>query len=55
MTNNNDGTVKAIVTTVTTKDGEEAISYETFNGSESEVKANIEALKESDEIAGVNP
>ncbi|MDO5979647.1 sodium-translocating pyrophosphatase [Flavivirga spongiicola] len=53
MINNDDGTVKAIVTTVTIEDGEESTSYETFNGSASEVKANIEALKGSDKIAGV--
>ncbi|GAA3597049.1 sodium-translocating pyrophosphatase [Flavivirga amylovorans] len=53
MTNNDDGTVKAVVTTVTIENDEESISYETFNGSESEVEANIEALKGSYKIAGV--
>ncbi|WP_303318358.1 sodium-translocating pyrophosphatase [Flavivirga abyssicola] len=53
MTNNEDGTVKAVVTTVTIENDEESISYETFNGNESEVKANIEALKGSYKIAGI--
>ncbi|MDD7886832.1 sodium-translocating pyrophosphatase [Flavivirga sp. 57AJ16] len=53
MINNNDGTVKAIVTTVTVENGEESTSYETFNGSASEVEAHIEALKRSDKIAGI--
>lgn len=45
MTNNDDGTVKAVITTVTNENGEESTSYETFNGSEAEVKANIDALR----------
>ncbi|TGV04234.1 sodium-translocating pyrophosphatase [Flavivirga rizhaonensis] len=53
MTNNEDGTVKAVVTTVTIENDEESISYETFNGNESEVKANIDALKGSYKIAGI--
>ena len=40
-----DGTFKAVVTTVTNTNGEESTSYETFKGTEAEVKANIEALK----------
>ncbi len=47
MTSNDDGTVKAVVTTVTTKDGESSTNYETFEGTEDEVKAKIEALNES--------
>ena len=45
MTTNDDGTVKAVVTTVTTKNGETFTAYETFEGTESEVKISIEALK----------
>ena len=52
MTNNNDGTVKAIVTTITTKNGEKSTSYKTFEGTEEEVKASIEALnKHSKDVA----
>jgi K(+)-stimulated pyrophosphate-energized sodium pump len=47
MTSNDDGTVKAVVTTVTTKDGESSTNYETFEGTEDKVKAKIEALNES--------
>jgi K(+)-stimulated pyrophosphate-energized sodium pump len=46
MTKNEDGTVKAVVTTITTKNGEESTTYETFEGAEAEVKASISALKE---------
>ena len=41
---NDDGTSKAVVTTVTTKNGESSTAYETFVGTEAEVKANIAAL-----------
>ncbi|MBP0903013.1 sodium-translocating pyrophosphatase [Mariniflexile gromovii] len=47
MYNNEDGTVKAIVTTVITNNGEKITSYETFKGEEAEVKASIEAFKEN--------
>ena len=46
MNKNEDGTFKAVVTTVTNENGEETTAYETFEGSEAEVKANIDALKE---------
>lgn len=42
---NSDGTAKAIVTTVTTENGEVTTAYETFEGTEAEVQANIDALK----------
>ncbi|WP_223548984.1 sodium-translocating pyrophosphatase [Aestuariivivens sp. NBU2969] len=45
MTTNDDGTVTAVVTTVTTKNGETFTAYETFEGTEGEVKNSIEALK----------
>ncbi|ULC59295.1 sodium-translocating pyrophosphatase [Flaviramulus sp. BrNp1-15] len=45
MNKNDDGSVKAVVTTITTKNGETSTSYKTFEGTEEEVKANIEALK----------
>ena len=46
MTKNDDGNTKAVVTTVTTKNGESSTTYETFEGTEAEVKASITALKE---------
>ena len=45
MTKNDDGTVKAVVTSVTIENGNSTTSYETFEGSEAEVQRNIEALK----------
>ncbi|CAH8282493.1 K(+)-stimulated pyrophosphate-energized sodium pump [Mariniflexile fucanivorans] len=45
MHNNEDGTVKAVVTTVITNNGEKSTSYETFKGDEAEVKASIALLK----------
>ena len=47
MTKNEDGTVKAIVTTNTKANGEESTQYETFEGTEEEVKTKIEALETS--------
>ncbi|AJR03252.1 sodium-translocating pyrophosphatase [Siansivirga zeaxanthinifaciens] len=49
MNNNEDGTFKAIVTTVTIKNGEKSTNYETFTGSEAEVKARVNAIKDSTE------
>ena len=46
MTKNDDGNTKAVVTTVTTKNGESSTTYEAFEGTEAEVKASIGALKE---------
>ena len=46
MTKNDDGNTKAVVTTVTTKNGESSTTYEAFEGTEAEVKASISALKE---------
>ncbi|MFI0428199.1 sodium-translocating pyrophosphatase [Mariniflexile sp. HMF6888] len=48
MHNNDDGTVKAVVTTVTTNNGEKSTSYETFQGGETEVKASIAALNDKE-------
>ncbi|APY11340.1 sodium-translocating pyrophosphatase [Seonamhaeicola sp. S2-3] len=45
MTNNDDGTVKAVVTMVTTENGEQSTSYQTFEGDENKVQASIDALK----------
>lgn len=45
MMENEDGTYKAVVTTVTTKNEETSTSYENFTGTEAEVKAEIEAFK----------
>ena len=53
MTKNEDGTFKAIVTTLTNENGEEATKYETFEGTEAEVKANVEALKHKKKTAQV--
>ncbi|WMI67042.1 sodium-translocating pyrophosphatase [Aestuariibaculum sp. YM273] len=56
MTKNDDGSVKAVVTTVTTANGETSTSYDTFEGTEDEVKANVEALgdKSGDHIVVKN-
>ncbi|MDO7172978.1 sodium-translocating pyrophosphatase [Mariniflexile sp. AS56] len=48
MNKNDDGTVKAVVTTVTTKNGEKSTSYETFQGDETEVRASIASLKDNE-------
>ncbi|GAA4297384.1 sodium-translocating pyrophosphatase [Aestuariibaculum suncheonense] len=45
MTKNDDGTVQAVVTTVTTQNGETSTSYDTFNGEEEEVISRVKALK----------
>jgi K(+)-stimulated pyrophosphate-energized sodium pump len=50
MNQNEDGTVKAVVSTVTTQNGETATTYETFEGEEAEVKAKIDALKEDSNV-----
>ena len=47
MTNNDDGTAKAVVTVVTTENGEQSTSYETFEGTEAEVKASIKTINKS--------
>ena len=52
MNKNEDGTVKAVVTTVTTENGEASTSYKTIQGTEEEVKASLEALNE--EVKDVN-
>ncbi|WP_282148480.1 sodium-translocating pyrophosphatase [Algibacter lectus] len=43
---NDDGTVKAIVKTVTTKNGEGSTTYENFEGTKAEVKKSLAALGE---------
>src|SRR5690606_31254135 len=48
MMENEDGTYKAVVTTVTTTNEETSTSYENFTGTEAEVKAHIEAFKNRD-------
>jgi len=45
---NADGTVKAVVTTTTTKDGEVTTVDKVFEGTEEEVKSQIEALEDAD-------
>jgi len=47
MERNEDGTVKAIVTTITTKDGESTTEDKVIEGDEADVRAQIEALKGS--------
>ncbi|MFI1771944.1 sodium-translocating pyrophosphatase [Thalassobellus citreus] len=54
MTNNEDGTVKAVVTTVTTENGVKSTSYETFEGAEADVKMSIDALNESNKVVRVD-
>jgi len=46
MNSNEDGTYKAIVTTTTTEYGEAKTDYQVFEGTEAEVKAKVEALKD---------
>ncbi len=46
MESNDDGTVKATVTTTITKDGETTTEDKVFEGTEAEVKAQLEALKD---------
>jgi K(+)-stimulated pyrophosphate-energized sodium pump len=46
MESNDDGTVKATVTTVITKDGETTTEDKVFEGTEAEVKAQLDALKD---------
>jgi K(+)-stimulated pyrophosphate-energized sodium pump len=48
MEKNDDGSVKATVTTTTTTDGESSTEEKVFEGTEEEVKAQIEALKDVD-------
>lgn len=51
MQSNDDGTVKATVTTVTSENGEESTNTQTFEGTEAEVEAKIDALKdEGDDV-----
>jgi K(+)-stimulated pyrophosphate-energized sodium pump len=45
MTKNDDGTVKAVVTTTTTENGESVTTDQTFEGTEDEVNAKLDALK----------
>jgi K(+)-stimulated pyrophosphate-energized sodium pump len=46
MTKNDDGTVKAVVKTTTTENGESVTTDETIEGTEEEVKAKLHALKQ---------
>ncbi len=48
MTENTDGTAKAVVTTTITENGESSTSEETFEGTMEEVKAKLEALEKVD-------
>lgn len=45
MNQNEDGTYKALVTTTTTENGETVTDEQIFEGTEAEVKAQVEALK----------
>jgi K(+)-stimulated pyrophosphate-energized sodium pump len=48
MDTNDDGTAKAVVTTIDTENGKESSTEEVFEGTEAEVKAQVEALKNVD-------
>jgi K(+)-stimulated pyrophosphate-energized sodium pump len=48
MAENEDGTVKAVVTTTTTENGETSTSEETIEGTMEEVKAKLDALENVD-------
>jgi K(+)-stimulated pyrophosphate-energized sodium pump len=45
MTTNEDGSVKAVVTTTTNEDGTATTEEKVFEGTEEEVKAEIQNLK----------
>lgn len=46
-----EGIVKAVVTTVVTENGEESTTYETITGTKAEVEAKLEALKKADDAS----
>lgn len=46
MTTNDDGTAEAVVTTITTENGVPETEYQTLKGTEEEINAQLEALKE---------
>ena len=48
MDTNDDGTAKAVVTTIDTENGKESSAEQVFEGTEAEVKAQVEALKNVD-------
>ncbi|RIA10717.1 K(+)-stimulated pyrophosphate-energized sodium pump [Flavobacteriaceae bacterium MAR_2010_72] len=48
MTNNEDGTVKAVVTTTTTENGEAVTKEDSFEGTKEEVEAKLKALKDAE-------
>ena len=48
MDTNDDGAAKAVVTTIDTENGKESSTEEVFEGTEAEVKAQVEALKNVD-------
>ncbi len=51
MESNDDGSVKATVTTITSDNGEETTDVQSFEGTEAEVEAKIDALKdEGDDV-----
>ncbi|WP_147677870.1 sodium-translocating pyrophosphatase [Algibacter pacificus] len=50
MHQNNDGTVKAVVKTVSTKNGEVTTTYENFEGTEAEVRASLTDLNNDTNI-----
>jgi len=45
------GVVKAVVTTVTTENGEESTTYETITGSEAEVEAKLKTLEKHEDAS----
>ncbi len=53
MEKNEDGTLKATVTTTTTQDGEEMVDEQVFTGTMEEVEAEIEALNKMDDGAKI--
>lgn len=46
-----DGIVKAVVTTVTTENGQESTTYETITGSRAEVEAKLKTLKNQEDAS----
>ena len=54
MTKTDNGTFKAVVTTITNNNGDKSTNYDTFEGTEDEVKASVEALKKNNKTVSLN-
>ena len=54
MTKTDNGTFKAVVITITNNNGDKSTNYDTFEGTEDEVKASVEALKKNNKTVSLN-